>query len=54
MTYGEGGEVVFSQEAYNDGAANFALNDDGTLTWTDFKGTPGENALVFERMPAGE
>ena len=54
VTYAESGEVVSSVEEYNDGAANFALNDDGTLTWTDFKETPGENALVFERLPAEE
>ena len=54
VIYGEDGEVASSEEEYTDGAANFALNDDGTLTWTDFKETPGENETVFERVPEGE
>ena len=49
MTYGEDGEEAASEVEYEDGAASFALNEDGTLTWTDFKQAPGENALVFER-----
>ena len=36
---------------YTDGAASFKLNADGTLTWTDFKETPGANARVFEKQP---
>ena len=49
VTYGEDGEEAASEVEYEDGAASFALNEDGTLTWTDFKQAPGENALVFER-----
>ena len=48
-TYGEDGEVAASAVEFEDGAASFKLNDDGTLTWTDYKQTPGENTLVFER-----
>ena len=29
--------------------ASFRLNGDGTLTWTDYKGTPGDNEVVFEK-----
>ena len=36
-------------EIFTDGAAAFKLNDDGTLTWTDFKQAPGEGGIVFER-----
>ena len=36
---------------YTDGAATFALNGDGTLTWEDSKETPGENEIVFEKAP---
>ena len=49
VTYGEDGEIVSSEIEYDDGAAAFTLNDDGTLTWTNFKETPGENELVFEK-----
>ncbi len=34
---------------FTDGAAAFALNDDGTLTWTDCKEMPGENERTFEK-----
>ena len=43
-------DLVSNEEFYTDGAAAFKLNDDDTLTWTDFKETPGENELVFERV----
>ncbi len=49
VTYAEGGEAASEEVLFDDGAASFALNDDGTLTWTDFKETPGENEVVFER-----
>ena len=49
-TYGEDGEVAASEVEFEDGAATFALNEDGTLTWTDYKQTPGEDAFVFERV----
>ena len=49
--YDESGEVVSSEQVFDDGAAAFKLNEDGTLTWTDFKETPGENELVFKRLP---
>lgn len=51
LTYGEDGEIAKEEVVFEDGAAAFALNDDGTLTWTDFKETPGQNEIVFERMP---
>ena len=51
----DGGELVSSEAIYTDGAAAFALNGDGTLTWTDFKETPGENERVFEKtVPVAE
>ena len=51
FTEDEFGELVDSEPVYyEDGAAAFTLNEDGTLTWTDFKETPGENETVFERV----
>lgn len=47
-------ELVSNELIYDDGAAAFRLNDDGTLTWTDFKETPGKNEVVFERADADE
>ncbi len=52
VTYGENGEIVSSREKYNDGAAAFVINDEGKLVWTDFKETPGENEVTFERVEA--
>ena len=49
VTVGEDGEAVSTEVEFEDGAASFKLNDDGTLTWTDYKGTPGENEVVFEK-----
>ena len=51
LTYGEDGEIAKEEVVFEDGAASFTLNDDGTLTWTNFKETPGQNETVFERMP---
>ncbi|MBR0367930.1 MAG: hypothetical protein IJH86_05995 [Clostridia bacterium] len=45
----DNGDLVSNEEIFTDGAAAFALNDDGTLTWTDFKEAPGEDEIVFER-----
>ncbi len=45
----DNGELISNEEIFTDGAAAFALNDDGKLTWTDFKEAPGENEIVFER-----
>lgn len=45
----DSGELVSNEEIFTDGAAAFKLNDDGTLTWTDFKQAPGEGGIVFER-----
>ena len=53
-TYNEQGEVAASEEIFNDGAASFVINEDGTLTWTDFKETPGENEITFERAEIDE
>lgn len=50
VTYGENGEVISSKELYNDGAAAFVINEESKLVWTDFKETPGENEVTFERM----
>ena len=44
------GEEVSSEEEFTDGAASFVLNAEGKLVWTDFKQTPGENEVVFERV----
>lgn len=43
--------IAASEQVFDDGAAAFKLNEDGTLTWTDFKETPGENELAFKRLP---
>ena len=51
VRFDENGDLLSSDPVYyEDGAATFALNADGTLTWTDFKEAPGENALVFEKV----
>lgn len=49
-TFNDAYELIPGEQIYDDGAASFALNEDGTLTWTDFKQTPGENEIVFERL----
>ena len=54
VTYDAAGEATDVEVVFEDGAANFALNDDDTLTWTDFKETPGENEVVFERAQPAE
>lgn len=47
----EFGQLLTSEPVYyDDGAAAFAINEDGTLTWTDFKEAPGENEIVFEKV----
>ena len=43
-------ELVSNELIYDDGAAAFRLNDNGMLTWTDFKQTPGENEVIFEKV----
>ena len=48
----DAGELVSNEMIFDDGAAAFHLNDDGTLTWTDFEEAPGENERVFEKAPA--
>lgn len=51
VRFDENGDLLSSEPVYyEDGAATFALNADGTLTWTDFKEAPGENALVFQKV----
>ena len=45
--YAEGGEVASEEILYTDGAAEFALREDGALVWTDLK--EGGDAVVFER-----
>ena len=49
VTCGEDGETVSSEVEFDDGAASFKLNGDGTLTWTDYKAAPGDNEFVFEK-----
>ena len=51
LTFDDNGEIVSSEEEYTDGAASFIINDEGNLVWTDFKETPGENEIIFEKMP---
>ena len=48
-TYEENGDLISSEERYSDGAAAFKLTEDGNLVWTNYKETPGENEIVFER-----
>ena len=43
------GEIVEGEIVFENGAAAFAIAEDGKLTWTDFMETPGENEIVFER-----
>ena len=45
----ENGDLLSNEDIYDDGAAAFAINDEGKLVWTDFKETPGENEMVFEK-----
>lgn len=45
----ENDNVQENELVYNDGAASFAIDESGRLIWTDFKETPGENELAFER-----
>lgn len=35
-------------------AGSFTLNDDGTLTWTDFKEATGEDEMVFKKAEASQ
>lgn len=46
----ENGDLVSNEDIYTDGAASFALNEDGTLTWTDCKKAPGEDQMVFTKV----
>ena len=51
VTFDDFGELVSSEPVYyTDGAASFRINEDGTLTWTDFKETPGEDERVFGKV----
>ena len=54
LTLDENYEVASEAQVYDDGAAAFQLQDDGTLVWTDYKEAPGEDQLVFEKVPEGE
>lgn len=49
ITVDEDDECVSADQLYDDGAASFALNEDGTLTWTDHKQGPGEDTMVFTK-----
>ena len=48
-TYDEEGNEQEEVE-FDDGAAAFNLNEDGDMVWTDFKQTPGEDKITFERL----
>ena len=51
----DGGELISSETIYTDGAATFALNGDGTLTWEDCKEAPGEEKICRSvGVPAGK
>lgn len=50
ITVDDAGELLSSEQIYDDGAASFALDGDGKLVWTDFKQTPGEDEVVFEKV----
>ncbi len=52
LVYGSDGQVISSTLVFSDGAAAFRFNEDGKLTWTDFK--TDENNLEFERLPSPE
>ena len=52
VTVDDQGNVTPGKTHYRDGAAAFALNEDGQLTWTDFKEAPGEDEITFERVEA--
>ena len=49
LVYDGDGEIVSSEVVCSDGAANFLINGEGLLVWTDFKETPGENETLFEK-----
>lgn len=49
VTYGEDGEPVKTEVAYEDGAATFAIDEDGLLSWADAK----ENAAEGMRFEPG-
>ena len=46
----DNGELLSSEEIYNDGAACFWFNDEGKLLWEDFKEMAGEEGVAFERV----
>ncbi|MBR3016896.1 MAG: hypothetical protein IKH57_07455 [Clostridia bacterium] len=48
--YGDDGELASATEVYNDGAAAFALTEEGFLTWDDEKENAGDG-MLFERIP---
>ena len=48
----ENDDLVDNNDIYTDGAAAFKLNDDGTLTWTDFKAASSEDEMVFRKAAA--
>ena len=49
----EDGEYVVDKIVYEDGAASFGLNEQGQLVWTDFNKAPGEDVMVFDKVPEG-
>lgn len=49
VVFNEKGEVETSEENYTDGAATFAINEDGKLTWTDAKEDAGLD-MEFENV----
>ncbi|MCR5683360.1 MAG: S-layer homology domain-containing protein [Clostridiales bacterium] len=51
LIYGSDGQVLSSKIVFSDGAAAFQFNDEGKLTWIDFKVYPdNDNNLQFVRV----
>lgn len=51
LVYGSDGQVAKTTVVFTDGAAAFRFNDDGKLTWIDFKVYPdNDNNLQFVRV----
>ncbi|MBO7405707.1 MAG: S-layer homology domain-containing protein [Clostridia bacterium] len=51
LIYASDGQVLSSKIVFSDGAAAFSFNDEGKLTWIDFKEYPdNDNNLQFVRV----
>ena len=49
VVFNEKGQVVSSEEAFNDGAVRLSINDRGMLVWEDFKEDAGKD-MEFEKI----